>query len=100
MAIWAAKRQWTCLHACCLMSAAVLCAAVLCCCCQAIDLKDCDVYSYKSDGETDPFGELLPLLHTVHRLPLAATAAVVCDTHTLVPFTGVAAINCADTACD
>lgn len=24
---------------------------------QAIDLKDCDVYSYKSDGETDPFGE-------------------------------------------
>ncbi|KAF8061370.1 mannose-1-phosphate guanylyltransferase 2 [Scenedesmus sp. PABB004] len=24
---------------------------------EAIDLKDCDVYSYKSDGETDPFGE-------------------------------------------
>lgn len=24
---------------------------------QAIDLKECDVYSYKSDGETDPFGE-------------------------------------------
>lgn len=24
---------------------------------QAIDLKECDVYSYRSDGETDPFGE-------------------------------------------
>lgn len=24
---------------------------------EAIDLKDCDVYSYKSDLETDPFGE-------------------------------------------
>ena len=24
---------------------------------QAIDMKDCDVYSYKSDLETDPFGE-------------------------------------------
>lgn len=24
---------------------------------EAIDLKDCDVYSYKSDNETDPFGE-------------------------------------------
>jgi hypothetical protein len=23
---------------------------------QAIDMNDCDVYSYKSDGETDPFG--------------------------------------------
>lgn len=29
------------------------------CVSQAIDLKECDVYSYKSDGETDPFGELL-----------------------------------------
>lgn len=25
---------------------------------EAIDLKDCDVYSYKSDLETDPFGEI------------------------------------------
>ena len=25
-------------------------------CVQAILLKDCDVYSYKSDLETDPFG--------------------------------------------
>lgn len=25
---------------------------------EAIDLKECDVYSYKSDGETDPFGEV------------------------------------------
>eukprot|EP00879_Flechtneria_rotunda_P003987 GHRR01004227.1.p2 GENE.GHRR01004227.1~~GHRR01004227.1.p2 ORF type:complete len:240 (+),score=62.72 GHRR01004227.1:2343-3062(+) len=24
---------------------------------EAIDLKECDVYSYNSDGETDPFGE-------------------------------------------
>lgn len=24
---------------------------------EAIDTNDCDVYSYKSDGETDPFGE-------------------------------------------
>lgn len=24
---------------------------------QAIDLKDCDVYSYQSDLEADPFGE-------------------------------------------
>lgn len=24
---------------------------------EAIDLKDCDVYTYKSDSETDPFGE-------------------------------------------
>eukprot|EP00877_Chromochloris_zofingiensis_P007467 jgi/Chrzof1/2974/Cz12g06180.t1 len=24
---------------------------------QAIDLKDCDVYTYKSDNDTDPFGE-------------------------------------------
>jgi hypothetical protein len=24
---------------------------------QLVDLKACDVYSYKSDGETDPFGE-------------------------------------------
>lgn len=25
---------------------------------EAIDMKDCDVYSYKSDLETDPFGEV------------------------------------------
>lgn len=36
---------------------------------EAIDLKECDVYSYKSDGETDPFGEGLrgtrgTLVHT------------------------------------
>jgi len=24
---------------------------------QAINLKDCDVYTYQSDMETDPFGE-------------------------------------------
>lgn len=30
---------------------------LLCTMLQAIDLKDCDVYSYKSDGETDPFGK-------------------------------------------
>ena len=24
---------------------------------EAVALQDCDVYSYKSDGETDPFGE-------------------------------------------
>ena len=24
---------------------------------EAVSLQDCDVYSYKSDGETDPFGE-------------------------------------------
>lgn len=24
---------------------------------QAIQLKDCDVYSYKSEGDADPFGE-------------------------------------------
>lgn len=24
---------------------------------EAIDLKDCDVYSYKSDLDSDPFGE-------------------------------------------
>ncbi len=23
---------------------------------EAVELQDCDVYSYKSDGETDPFG--------------------------------------------
>lgn len=23
---------------------------------EAVNLQDCDVYSYKSDGETDPFG--------------------------------------------
>jgi hypothetical protein len=33
------------------------CCAMLYCVDQAIDLKECDVYSYKSDGETDPFGE-------------------------------------------
>ena len=27
-------------------------------CSQAIQLKDCDVYSYKSEGDADPFGEL------------------------------------------
>ena len=26
---------------------------------EAITLQDCDVYSYKSDGEDDPFGEQL-----------------------------------------
>lgn len=34
----------------------------LLCIMQAIDLKDCDVYSYKTDGETDPFGERQRLL--------------------------------------
>ena len=24
---------------------------------EAVTLQDCEVYSYKSDGETDPFGE-------------------------------------------
>jgi hypothetical protein len=37
-------------------------AVLTCICCllylQAIDLKECDVYSYKSDGETDPFGKI------------------------------------------
>ncbi len=28
---------------------------------EAIGLSDCDVYSYKSDGEDDPFGELCTL---------------------------------------
>lgn len=33
---------------------------------QAIDLRDCDVYSYKSDGELDPLSEfpLMPRLLT------------------------------------
>ena len=31
---------------------------------QAIILKDCDVYSYKSDLETDPFGMLSALVQT------------------------------------
>lgn len=34
---------------------------------QAVDLKDCELYSYQSDLDTDPFGE--------QRLPAAATAA-------------------------
>jgi hypothetical protein len=40
------------------------------CCCQAIDLKDCDVYSYKSDGETDPFGasRCVHFLHIILRI--------------------------------
>ncbi len=29
----------------------------MCCAAQAIELKQCDVYSYKTDFETDPFGE-------------------------------------------
>ncbi len=29
---------------------------------QAISLKDCDVYCYASDMETDPFGECVPAL--------------------------------------
>ena len=27
---------------------------------EAIELPDCDVYAYRSDGEADPFGARLP----------------------------------------
>ena len=33
---------------------------------EAVTLKDCDVYSYKSDGEDDPFGVEVPHLN-IHR---------------------------------
>lgn len=42
-----------------IQSSCCFCVIVIAHALQAIDLKDCDVYSYKSDGETDPFGEQL-----------------------------------------
>ena len=39
---------------------------------EAVTLKDCDVYSYKSDGEDDPFGVLAPLQLSTALAPLTS----------------------------